>query len=82
MLIETLAIEPGNEEECMERVSHICDQYSESEEGKKFQEEVLEAANTDNESKSAKEREYMAKTRKAVVFPIQVRNFFDERILF
>jgi uncharacterized coiled-coil DUF342 family protein len=72
MFIETLAVEPGNEEECVERINHICDQYNESEEGKKFHEEVAEAASTADASKSAKEREYMTKTRKEVSFPIQV----------
>ncbi|KAI6183465.1 ABC transporter domain-containing protein [Aphelenchoides bicaudatus] len=81
MLIETLAIEPYKEEECLERVNHICEMYNESEEGQKFQQEVAEVLNMDNGSKSAKEREFMEKARKQVIFPVQFYALLQRSLL-
>lgn len=74
MLIETLAIEPNNEELCLQRITKICDQYAESDEGHKFFEEINEVGKTTdiNESnKTIKDVEHL-KNRNTVAFPIQV----------
>jgi len=83
MLIETLAIEPYNEEKCIERITKICDQYNESDEGKKFFDDVAEVLTTENneveindasgvnESNKSIKVDVSTKGRKIVAFPIQ-----------
>jgi hypothetical protein len=84
MLIETLAIEPYNEEQCMERINKICDQYAESEEGRKFQQEVSEALRAsealDNEVKAMRDHEHF-KNRNKVIFPIQFYALLQRSVL-
>lgn len=73
MLIETLAVEPHNEEKCLERINRIANQYADSEEGRRLLEDIAEVAHSDDpESKRAKEREHVLKARQMASFSEQV----------
>jgi hypothetical protein len=75
MIIETLAIEPNNGEQCMGRITKVCDLFAESEDGKKLLEEVGDVLNTAKESENLKKRNkvmFLAQVRFIKVFDIDI----------
>lgn len=63
LIIETLAVEPGNEDHCKERIRHICDSFDESETGKGLKEKV---------DREASQRDPIDGARKLSPFYLQV----------